>query len=266
LEAKSWLELSVKQQNAHEHAVRFGERVKKQVGKVTVKKDDSAPVALLTEQELLQFQEELKSGNDQKVAKAAEAIRRNEDAKTIIDANKAIEDARQAKVSLDFLANHINEYYRCEANNKLLSDYIRDNRLEWTLDNLDAAFYALGSQLVSKEPEQPPVPPAPPIAAPVTAPVAPVASVAPAAVVAPPAAAAITAPTTTHNQSAPPAARPGVNAGIVPGETSAPRISTQPKGLTKQDIKSMPLAEYKRRIKDPKFVAEVNALKIRGGL
>jgi hypothetical protein len=252
LEAKSWLELSVKQQNAHEHAVRFGERVKKQVGKVTPKKEDPNAPKPLSEQELLQLQEDLKSEDRDKASKAAEAVRRNDDVKTVADASKAIEDARQAKESYAFLSSHVTDFNRCEANNKMLSDYIRDNQLEWTADNLEAAFLALGSQLTPKEPVQPPAPVIP----------APVAS---AAVVTPPAAAATTAPPTTQIP-APPAPRPGVNAGIVPGENSGSRPVTQPKGLTKQDVKNMSREEYKRRLKDPKFVAEVNALRIRSGL
>lgn len=250
LEAKNWAELSVKQQNAHEHAVRFGERVKKQ--QVT-KKTDTPPVATLTEEELLRLQEDLKSEDRAVATKAADQVRRNDEQKKFAEADKAIEDARQAKVSYAFLTKHVSDYNNCQANNKLLTDYIRDNHLEWTEDNLEAALVQVESQLAEKDKPAPRVPDNPAI-------------VTPAPVVPPPATVAPPAPPVVPNNPAPPAARPGVNGGLVPGEQSASRPTGQPKGLTKKDIQDMPPAEYRRRLKDPKFVAEVNALRIKGGL
>ena len=250
LEAKNWAELSVKQQNAHEHAVRFGERVKKQ--QIT-KKADVAPVQTLSDAELQKLQDELKSEDRDVAAKAAEQVRRNDEAKKFAEADKAIEDARQAKVSYAFLTKHVNDYNNCQANNKLLSDYIHDNKLEWTEDNLEAALIAVESQLAEKE-QPAPVVPANPV--PVT----------PAPVVPPPATVATPVPPAVPNNPAPPAARPGVNGGLIPGDQSAPRPSSQPKGLTKEDVQKMSREEFRRRMKDPKFQAEVNALKIRNGL
>lgn len=250
LEAKNWAELSVKQQNAHEHAVRFGERVKKQ--QIT-KKTDVAPVQTLSDAELQKLQDELKSEDRDVAAKAAEQVRRNDEAKKFAEADKAIEDARQAKVSYAFLTRHVNDYNNCQANNKLLSDYIHDNKLEWTEDNLEAALIAVESQLAEKDQPAPVVPANP---APVT----------PAPVVPPPAPVATPVPPAVPNNPAPPAARPGVNGGLVPGDQSAPRPSSQPKGLTKEDVQKMSREEFRRRMKDPKFQAEVNALKIRNGL
>ena len=250
LEAKNWAELSVKQQNAHEHAVRFGERVKKQ--QITTKAD-VAPVQTLSDAELQKLQDELKSEDRDVAAKAAEQVRRNDEAKKFAEADKAIEDARQAKVSYAFLTKHVNDYNNCQANNKLLSDYIHDNKLEWTEDNLEAALIAVESQLAEKE-QPAPVVPANPV--PVT----------PAPVVPPPATVATPVPPAVPNNPAPPAARPGVNGGLIPGDQSAPRPSSQPKGLTKEDVQKMSREEFRRRMKDPKFQAEVNALKIRNGL
>ena len=250
LEAKNWAELSVKQQNAHEHAVRFGERVKKQ--QIT-KKADVAPVQTLSDAELQKLQDELKSEDRDVAAKAAEQVRRNDETKKFAEADKAIEDARQAKVSYAFLTKHVNDYNNCQANNKLLSDYIHDNKLEWTEDNLEAALIAVESQLAEKE-QPAPVVPANPV--PVT----------PAPVVPPPATVATPVPPAVPNNPAPPAARPGVNGGLIPGDQSAPRPSSQPKGLTKEDVQKMSREEFRRRMKDPKFQAEVNALKIRNGL
>ena len=250
LEAKNWAELSVKQQNAHEHAVRFGERVKKQ--QIT-KKADVAPVQTLSDAELQKLQDELKSEDRDVAAKAAEQVRRNDEAKKFAEADKAIEGARQARVSYAFLTKHVNDFNNCQANNKLLSDYIYDNKLEWTEDNLEAALIAVESQLAEKE-QPAPVVPANPV--PVT----------PAPVVPPPATVATPVPPAVPNNPAPPAARPGVNGGLIPGDQSAPRPSSQPKGLTKEDVQKMSREEFRRRMKDPKFQAEVNALKIRNGL
>lgn len=254
LEAKDWAELSVKQQNAHEHAVRFGERVKKQ--QFTKKKDDPAPVQVLSESELLKLQQDLKSEDRDLAAKAAEKVRVNDERKKLVDADKAIEDARQAKESYAFLTKHISDYNNCQANNKILSDYIRENELEWTEGNLEAALIAVESQLAPKQEKEKPAPPAPANPVPVT----------PAPVVQPPPAVAPPVPPVVPNNPAPPAPRPGVNGGLVPGDQSAQRPTNQPKGLTKQDIKNMSPEEYKRRHKDPKFQAEVNALQIRNGL
>jgi len=255
LEAKTWVELSVKQQNAHENAVRFAERLKKQ--KVTVKKDEPQVVQTLSEQELLQLQEDLKSEDHEKAAKAADKVRLNNEAKRLAAADKAIEDARQAQESYKFLVNHVQDFNRCEANIKLLSDYIDEHNLVWTAENLEAAFLATELQQAPKEPvvvepapKEPVVPSAPANPAPV----------APAPVAPPPAPVATPAPPAAPNPPAPPAPRPGVNGSLVPGAQSAPRPTGQPQGLTKADIKKMSREEYKRRLKDPKFVAEVNAL------
>src|ERR1017187_1576512 len=142
LEGKSWLELVTKERAAHENAVRFSERLKKQ--KVTIKKEDPNEVKPLTEAELVQFQEDLKGEDRDKSAKAAKQIRE-------VEANNAIRGAAEAKASYEFLTAHIQDYDRCEANNKVLADYIRGNNLEWNLENLEFALTSLGSQLAPKE-------------------------------------------------------------------------------------------------------------------
>lgn len=249
LESKSWAELSVKQQTAHENAVRFAERVKKQ--QFTKKKDEPV-IQVLTDTELLQLQEELKGEDRDKAAQAAEKVRVNDDRKRVLEADQAIKNALAAKESYKFLAKHVHDYNNCEANNNILNGYITDNNLEWTEQNLEAALIAVESQLAPKE-QPAPVASANPV------PTTPAPIVPPPTVVAPPAPPA--APNAPASQPvAPPAPRPGVNGGLVPGEQSAPRPSSQPKGLTKADIKAMSREEYRRRLSDPKFVAEVNAL------
>jgi hypothetical protein len=243
LKAKTWFDLTVQQRAAHENAVRFAERVKKQ--KATIKKDDPNAPKQLSETELVQLQEELKGENRDKAAEAAQKIREH-------DAQKAIKDALEAKASFEFLSSHLQDYNHCEANNKLLAEFVRGNNLEWTKENLEVALTALESQLAPKEEfirteQLAPTAPANP------------ASVAPVTVVPPPATVTQPAQQVAQNTTTLPAPRPGVNSGIVPGQTSAQRPSGQPRGLTKDDIRKMPREEYRRRLKDPKFEALVNA-------
>lgn len=138
LEAKTWFELVTKQRAAHENAVRFAERLKKQ--KLTIRKEDPNEPKALTEEELVQLQEDLKGEDRAKATKAADQIRSN-------DVDKAITAAREAKASFEFLAAHLQDYNRCEANNKMLSEYVRGNNLEWTPSNLELAFIAIETQL-----------------------------------------------------------------------------------------------------------------------
>ena len=76
LEAKSWFELTTKQRAAHENAVRFAERIKKQ--KLTVKRDDPNEPKQLTEDEFKALQEDLKGEDRDKASSAAKQLRDND--------------------------------------------------------------------------------------------------------------------------------------------------------------------------------------------
>lgn len=167
-----------------------------------------------------------------------------------------------------FLRNHLHDYLPNEANNKLLLDYILQNQLEWTLDNLEAAFEILMSEdklvkvpvkslpqttatvkTITPPPEAPQpaqpaavLPPAPAVAA-VDA-----VSAQPAAVSTPVVEATVTTPAAPQS-TAPAARRPGVNGGIPPGQFSANRPELKDPAQARKDfMKSV-------RDMDPKILA-----------
>jgi hypothetical protein len=53
----------------------------------------------------------------------------------------AFENGRLA--SMDFMLNHIGEYYVCPENAKIMEDYIKGKRWAWTLEHLEKAFVVL---------------------------------------------------------------------------------------------------------------------------
>lgn len=258
LEADSWEEMSQKQQAAHENAARHIEKLKSR--KPTFKKDEPQPEVGLTEQEILQLAQELNPDPEQ-AKKAADAVRKSSVADKIEEATRkareAEEYARGQAVSYEFMKNHLQDFNPCQANSDVLTEYMKENDLTWTVDNLEIAFAATESRLA--RPVSVIVPPAanPPAQAPVAAAVpAAEVTVAPPAAVAP---TAVAAPTVVANPPA--AARRVPDGGLQPGQLSGrPGVAAQPVGLTKRDIQKMPREEYKLKIKDPKFRAAVERL------
>jgi len=57
------------------------------------------------------------------------------------------ETLRQEQVSYAFLRAHLNDFNNCEANVALIADHLKENRLDWTLDNLETAFKTLKPKL-----------------------------------------------------------------------------------------------------------------------
>lgn len=51
------------------------------------------------------------------------------------------------RVAIAFMRNHLRDYYPCDANKKVMSDFLKENNLEFTLDNLEIAFVNVQSQL-----------------------------------------------------------------------------------------------------------------------
>jgi hypothetical protein len=133
-------------------------------------------------------------------------------------------DARAA--AYQFMSRHINDYYPCQANSKVMSDYIAENDLDpRNVENYEVAFNSLQGRLAEK-----PAPPAPP---------------------------------KIEDSPAPPArqASGGIQPGQLSGEKPKPRNA---KAITKESINEMRRtaegrAEYKRRMRDPEFVRQVNA-------
>lgn len=274
LEASSQEELDQKKEESYLNAVRAIDRLKKQ--KPTFRKE--TPIQA-TQEELDAAAKDLASED---AAVRAAAVRKLAGAEAEVERAKtrlAEENARQAKESYAFLRDHLTDYNNCEANNVILAQFLSDNNLEWTKENLDIALGNVESQLapvivrsapapVSAPPEVNPPAPAQPAAtataAPAAAPAAPAAPATPAA--AEPVAPVVPAPPVANPPVAAPARRPGVNAGIVPGSTLsgvAPAAKTPAQTRTEliKELKAMLPAEMKRRHQlDPKFYDKVNAL------
>lgn len=233
LEAATWEEMSQKQKTAHIEATRAFHRLKTRQDKITPKKTE-VEVVRMTDDEILQAANDLKSDDEDK----AVAAQRKIDADRIIEERQALqvekENARQAQVSYAFMRNHVADFNPCNANAQILSDYLRDNGWDWTVDNLEVAFAATESQLApvpqaipapvqqpettiqpTKQVVNPPAAAPTAVAAPVVAPIPPVAPVV-----------------------NPPAAAPRrIGGGVIPGETLTGRPTvSKPVGLTKKDI------------------------------
>ena len=257
LEARNWPELSRKEEEAHTQATRAFHRLKNQktTFKPVVTPKPAANVPLLSDEDRIQAALDLNSPDEEVVIKADRKLRADSILRDQQKDVEAKEAARQRLVSDEFKSIHAKDFNPCQANAVLISGYLRENNLEWTLDNLELAFAA-------KEPELAP------FAAPVSeettrpvdnTPVVPTATPsAPAAVIPQPAAPEVpAAPAAAANPPAP-IARPGVNTGLVPGQLSAQRPIAKPAGLTKKDIAKWTPEQMKKEMKNPARLAEIN--------
>lgn len=267
LEARSWVELVTKQREAHTQATRAFSRLKNQK---TTFKAPVAPIAipvvpLLSEADRIQAALDLTSSDEDVVIKADRKLRADDI--MIAQRNKAIqaEENRQSFVSNEFKLRHINDFNPCQANSKIITDYLEANNLEWTTDNLELAFAATEPQLAPKEVKEAPVAEVPavqavnPPAAPQALPPAPAAAIQPALVTAAlevPVAVVPAAPAPAANPQAP-ARRPGVNGGLEPGQMSAARPVSTPVGLTKKDIAKWTAEQMRKEMKNPARKAEI---------
>lgn len=261
--------MSEKQRIAHVNATQALENIKK--NRVTFAKEEVAPARVgLTEEEVKQLAGELDEDPVKAEAKV-KAIRKLSNADAAEQREREAQIAKAAadaeRESYAFMKNHINDYYVCDANGNALTDYIKENKLAWTRDNLEIAFAAIESQLAplpSRQVES--VPAAQPPAAPVVAAPPAVAAVVPAVAepvvpaVAPVVATPAVAPTPEPANPVAPVRRVP-NGGIQPGQMSGrPPAATTAPGLTKRDILKMPRDEYRQKIKNPQFRALVNKI------
>jgi hypothetical protein len=63
---------------------------------------------------------------------------------------------RGKEVALDFMRSHVLDFEPCVANSQILTAYIQNNNLEWTTENLEAAYEHEKSKLAKpkyREPE-----------------------------------------------------------------------------------------------------------------
>lgn len=251
LEAPTEEALREKLVEAHTQATRAFHRLKTQ--KLTFKQQQQQPAQVekpMTDAELSAALVDIRSDDPKKAFDAQIRVTQEERRK----AAEEREAARQAQVSYAFLKKHIADYNNCEANNQALHDYIKENQLEWTLDNLEIAFIAKGSELAE-----------------VVKPVVPAPSVNPAPAATPAvttsAAVPVVQPTlTAPAQVVPPAnpvgtaPRPGVNGGIVPGQTSGVRPAAKQTGITVEEIKSWDGPTMRMKMQNPAIRAQIEKL------
>jgi hypothetical protein len=274
-------EVIEKMKNAHINAVRYAERVKK--NKVSSIESNSQQVR--AQQQVKDLETEAAAAVTEAAKdpeKLPDAIRKVTKAER--EAQIATETARQhGKAIADaWMTDHKEDFQPCEANSKIIGNWLQANTLGLTYENLELAFAATETQLAKPMYQAPveevsapvasnahavaPVAPAPvtpsitapvvvaaePTSMPVTQPVQPVV----AAPVSPSAAAPIAQPA---------ARRPGVNGSLPPGTLTAARpvlqqqpvVSTQAELL--KEINKMPRDEYRRKIKTREFVERLEA-------
>lgn len=264
IEGKSAEEVIEKLKNAHIHAVRYAERLKKNQAKSAENATQSSRARVQAEQleqEANQAVEvAVKENNPAKLKEAITKVSRAErEAQVLRDAAIAAELAvAQAWVddNPDFVV--------CDASSSIMRKWLDDNGLKITYENLDRAFAATKSklpvaELVTTEPNVPAVATA--VAAAPTAPIVPPAPAATvtetiATPVAPQPQATAPQPTPVAATNTPAARRPGVNAGLEPGAMSAQRPTVQQKVKTTEDsvsefrklVGKMPHAEFRKRM------------------
>jgi hypothetical protein len=249
LEARSWAELAAKQREAHTQVARAFNRLKNQK---TTFRTPTEPimipeVPLMSDKDRIQAALDLSSDDEAVVTKADRKLRADQILKEQRNEYIRMEEYRQNVVSDEFKQKHLNDFNPCQANAKIIKDYLDANKLQWTTDNLELAFAATEPQLAAKEPvaEVTAPPAANPTAVPAVIPPVPVVAMQPEPVIA--------------EQAVPtaPVARPGVNAGLMPGQLTATRPITIPTGLTKKDIGKMSKEEFRKRMGNPAQKAEI---------
>jgi len=260
LEARSWIELVTKQREAHSQATRAFNRLKTQK---TTFKQPVAPVTvpeipLLSDEDRIKAAMDLNSPDEEVVIKADRKLRSDD----IMRSQRAEAIRKQEKIqndaTVEFKRRHISDFYPCQANAAIITNYLNANNLEMTIDNLELAYAVTEPQLAGMPVAEVPVPEVvanPPAAVPAeTQPAAVAAIQPPPAVVAPvvPAAPVVAA------NPAQPAARPGVNTGLVPGQMAAQRPVARPVGLTMKDIRGWTADQMKAERKNPARRAEID--------
>lgn len=270
-------EVVEKLKNAHTHAVRYAERVKRNkiqsVESSTQQQQRTAQVQRLE----TEAQEAIAAaGKDP--AKLVDAVKKVSAAEREAEAQKQAALAEGRAIADVWKADHTDDFVPCEANSKFIGDWLVKNNRELSYENLELAYTATRHQLVKPVEEpiaavasnvQPPAP-AVVVADPpsITAPVAPAAAPVLNAAVQPvqPAPTA-TVPTPAAAPIAQPAARrPGVNGSLPPGTLTAvrPRIDRGPVVSTKAEmmaeIDAMSPKEYRYKVeKSPEFRARLEA-------
>lgn len=269
LEAKSWPEFIAKKDECHVQATRAFNRLKSQ--KVSFKQQQPAEPEYkpVTDEDMAALLKDLKGDDATKAVAAARKIAGSEVAKDRQAAREAEIKAQGQAIGYEFMKRHVHDFNPCKANSDLIGQWLEENNLEFTLDNLELALIAKENELapVSVPASRVEVPPVvnPPATVPQALPAVqhPSAELAArqAAAAAPPAAPVPPAPQPVAENMLPVQSRPGINGGLEPGSLSAqrPTVTNQPK-YTKEAILKMDKEQLKRLVKDPKSRAEINAV------
>ena len=275
LEADTWEEMSAKQEEAHANAMRYAERVKN-------RKPTPAPAPLptpLTEPELVALQNDLEKGTPAQKAAAIVKIAGDQVIKDNQEMRAKLRQQDENQQANEFVNRHKDDYNACYANNLLLGQYLVQNKMAVTADNLDIALEAILNESPDKlapvprrvsapAPAPTPTPnPAPAAVATIPAAAAPVPvpstpAPVPASVVPAPAAPAVAAPAVPPSTNVVPEVKPptaDVQPGQLTGVPAAPSsASVAPKRWTEKMLRDLPNAELQKRMKNPDFVARVN--------
>lgn len=277
LEARSWAELASKQKLAHENGVRYAERIKRNrvqnIETISKNNADFQQAQKAQQEADAAIEEAAKDTTKLPVAirKATAAELAAADA-----ARKGFEEGQ--RVAGAWMEDHKDDYLVCKANSDILGAWLMTNKLDLTYENLELAYLACESQLA--KPVQPTAVPAPAAinppavapAVPATAqPLIPAAPAAPPQVPALPSALPPTQETPTPAPTPagapnvqPPARRPGVNGGVMPGSATPRPVGQQtPAPSTRaemmKEIKNMSGDQYRAAMKNPKFRARCEA-------
>jgi hypothetical protein len=186
----------------------------------------------------LSAEEERQAAADlQDPSKARAAVRKLTGADDLEARQRATDEAQykadSSKAAYQFMSEHLSDYYPCQANSAAMSKYITDNELDpRVVENYEVAFIeCLNAGKLAPRP-------------------------------APPAA-------KVEEPEPPPPPPRRASGGIEPGSLSGQRPpKRKPNEVTKESVLEMQKtpegrAEYKKRLRDPRFVEQVNALGVR---
>lgn len=279
LEAYSEAEMLDKMQVAHESATRAFHRLKKQ--KLQFKEEEQKRI--LTPAEIQAAATKALEAKDAAEAeKLVRGLLESEFRQKELQLQQQKDFQEGVRIANEFVMKHLYDFNPVRSNMIALTDYLRENSLDLTLDNLEVAFIDLneqGNKLApvtgqTKSVEQPtntvattvpavsatsgtPAVEAPVVATPVIA--------QPVAVSAPVVEATVTTPVAANQ---PPATRrQGVNGSLPPGSLSVPRLipidPAQARREFLQNFKSLSTVEMRKKLNDPQFVKQLNAYGIK---
>jgi hypothetical protein len=283
IEGWSYDEVIEKLKAAHVNAVRYAERVKK--NKVT---SIEARTQQKQAEEQVQKSEQEASVAVEEAAKEKDPIKLKNAISKVSKADRDAEIAREtakaqgAVIGNAWMADHKEDFQPCEANAKIIGDWLATNQLELSYENLELAFVANETRLAKPVPQAPVVetpavavanPPAnasavPAVATPsITAPPAASAEpvLPPATQPSQPVVAASESPSAAAPNAQPAARRPGVNGSLPPGTMSAQRpvAQQQPQTTTRaellKDMKKMSSDELRKKLKNTEYVSKLRA-------